>query len=440
MLENEIEGTPYPIDAFPSFFKELILELNKSLNYPIDYSATAILTAISATIGTSVKVEVKPPWYEYSSLYCCVIGNAGANKTHPINTAFFPLRIIDKINHTIYDSQQKEFDDYEKLSSDKKKKVKKVEKPKLRKNITTNLTTEALYKILNENPKGCVIVSDEMPALFENMSNYSKGNQDANYLGIWSNQPISVDRATKTSLYVETPFLSIIGGLQPRMLGITFSAQKLNSGFYQRFLFAYPDNVRKQPINDNVMSRDLLNQYEHFIKNYIDSHIINENNEVLNGRELKWTDESKCFFYDWNKKNADRVNEHQDSIKGEILSKYDNHFVRLALILQVMEDPNSCTIELKAVEGAEKLCNYYINCSFKVLGILQDPATYLKSNLPENKINFYNALPNEFSTGKAVELGLVYELAERRTKDFLKDEILFINTKHGFYKKKIIQK
>jgi len=438
MLDNEnIDRNPFPIDIFPSFFKELTIELNKSLNYPIDYTGTALLTAISVTIGTSVRVEVKPPWYEYPSLYCCLIGNAGANKTHPINTAFVPLKMIDKINYNIYNEQLKKFNDYEKLSSEKKKKVKKIENPKLRKNVTTNSTTEALHKILDENPKGCAIVSDEMATLFENMSNYSRGNQDGNYLTIWSNQLVSIDRATKPSLYIETPFLSIIGGLQPRMLGITFSAQKLNSGFYQRFLFAYPDNAFKQPINDNVMSRDLLNRYEQFIKNYIDSHIINENNEVLNNRELKWTDESKSFFYDWHGKNTDRVNEHQDSIKGEIISKYDNHFIRLALILQIMENPKSCTIELKAVEGAERLCNYYLNCSFKVLGILQEPATYLKS-IAENKRKFYEALPNEFATAEATNMGLKYNLAVRSTKEFLKDEILFIHMRHGSYKKRIM--
>lgn len=441
MLDNENkEHNLFPIDVFPSFFRELTVELKKSLNYPVDYTGTALLVAVSTAIGTSVKIRVKSSWEEFASLYCCLIGNAGANKTHPINKVFEPLKNIDGINHEIYKVQYKEFVKYEKLSKTEKKNVPKVEEPIPKKHILTNFTPEALFRKLSENPRGCTVVSDEMFTFFENMSNYSKGNQIGNYLSLSNNQPVTIDRVGEPiSLYINSPFLSIIGGLQPRMLGDAFSAQKLNNGFYQRFLFAYPDNAFKQPINDNEMDENLIKYYSQFITDYIKNNTVVENNGVLNSRILNWTDESKVFFYNWQRKNTERVIEYQDSIKGEILSKYDNHFIRLALILQIMETPKSCTIELKAVEGAEKLCNYYINCSFKILEILQSPETYLKS-LPENKINFYNALPNEFATGKAIELGLVYELAERRTKDFLKDEILFINTKHGFYKKKIIQK
>ena len=99
-----------------------------------------------------------------------------------------------------------------------------------------------------------------------------------------------------------------------------------------------------------------------------------------------------------------------------------------------MEDPQSNEIQIRAVKGAKDLCNYYMNSSFKVLAILQNPNDYLKT-LADNKINFYNEIGNEFTTAVAIEIGKKFDIQERRVKDFIKDTVLFKNTKHGCYEK-----
>lgn len=269
MLEdnNKENDNSFPIDVFPQIFRDVVIDLHKSLNYPIDYSATAILTAISTAMGTSVKIKVKANWFEYGSFYCCLIGNAGASKTHPINFAFEPLKTIDKANHDFFVEQFKKFIEYEKLTKKEKLTAKKVEEPKLQKHILTNFTPEALNKRLNENLRGCCIVSDEMVTFFEGMNNYSKGDQISIYLTIWSNQSTTIDRiGDPIPLFIKNPFLSIIGGIQPRMLSYAFPLQKLNNGFYQRFLFAFPETVYKQPINENEINDFLIKRYEEYLK------------------------------------------------------------------------------------------------------------------------------------------------------------------------------
>ena len=436
-MEENTNQNNFPIEVFPTIFKELIINLESALNYPLDYSATTILTAVSTAIGTSVKVKVKGNWYEYSSLYGCLIGNAGANKTHPINTLFEPLKLIDKINHDYFVEQLNKYQEYEKLTKKEKLTAKKVDEPKLIKLILTNFTPEALNKRLNENFRGCTIVSDEMATLFEGMNNYSRGDQISVYLTIWSNQSTTIDRVgEQVPLFIKIPFLSIIGGLQPRMLNSAFPIQKLNNGFFQRFLFAFPESTFKKPINDNEIDDLIINRYTEFLTTFIEKNTVVENNGFLNSRILNWTPEAKTFFYGWQSENCELVNEYSDGIKGEIISKYDNHFIRFSLLLQIMENPESKYIELKAVEGAKKLCNYYLICSFKVLSIIQNPAKYLET-FPENKKNLYNTLKYNFTTAEAIEIGNKYGILERQTKSFLKDTILFNRIKHGFYEKKI---
>ena len=133
--ENE-----FPVSAFPKPFRDLIIDSYKSLNFPIDYTGTAILTAVSTVVGTTVKAKVKKGWYEYPSLYCCLIGNAGSNKTHPVNHIFSAIKSIDVANHKTYEASFKEYQEYIKLSKDQRDSMPKMTEPKLKKSILTNFT------------------------------------------------------------------------------------------------------------------------------------------------------------------------------------------------------------------------------------------------------------------------------------------------------------
>jgi hypothetical protein len=427
---------PFPIDAFPPLFRELMVDLKRSLNFPVDYTGTAILTAISCTVGTTVKLKVKEGWNEYGSIYCCLVGNAGAYKTHPVNHAFIPIRDFDKKRHDIFVKLHKEYIEYFKLSEKQKKEITPVSEPILGKSILTNFTPEILTKRLYENPRGLTVLSDELAAFLEGMNNYSKTDQSSTYLSFWSNQPITIDRVgSPIPLLIGLPYLSIIGGIQPRMLSKLFPLQKQNNGFYQRFLFAFPEATFKEPISNVESNLELQRKYTDFINNYFDS----KKGFSEDSRILTWSKEAKDFFKQWNVMQCERVNENQDSIKAEIISKFDIHFIRLSLLLQIMENPKSSEIRLNAVIGAEKLCVYYLNCSFKVLKFIQNPNSYLYS-LTENKKQFYNSLPNTFTTAQAIEMSVQFDFKERRVKQFLHDSILFKKIKHGKYEKIIIIK
>lgn len=433
--EQLVNENAFPINAFPLLFRDLIIDLKESLNFPTDYTGTAILTAIATTIGTTAKVRVKSNWFEYASIYSCLIGNAGANKTHPINTIFSPIKIIDGNNHNTFNNLHSEWSNYQSLTKKAKQEVSEIFEPILSKSILTNFTPEVLNKRLNENLRGCTVLSDEMATFFEGMNNYSKGDQIGIYLSFWSNQPTTIDRMNNSiPLFIQNPFLSIIGGLQPRMCASAFPIQKLNNGFFHRFLYAFPESTPKEPINDNELNDLVFEKY----KSYINDYFINVNVQKIDGnidsKILKWDAESKDFFYQWQKENCERVNEYQNNIKGEILSKFDNHFIRLSLLLQMMEDPRSNEIQIRAVKGAKDLCNYYMNCSFKVLAIIQDPKVYL-STITENKKKFYYTINEKFTTAEAISIAKGFDIQERRIKEFIKDPSLFRNIRHGRYEK-----
>jgi hypothetical protein len=422
--DTQINTNDFPVNSLPPIFKDVVIDLKESLNFPIDYTGAAILTAVATIIGTSAKIKVKDNWYEFASLYIGLIGDAGANKTHPVNPMFNPIRDIDYLALKKFSLLQAEYEDYLALPKKEQLMSAKVHKPTLKKSILTNFTPEVLNLRLNDNLRGCTIVSDELATFLDGMNNYSKGDQTSVYLSFWSNQPTTIDRiGNPIPLYIKQPYLSIIGGLQPRMLKQAFPVHKTNNGFLQRFLFAYPANTVKQAINDNHSNSDLLNIV-----------IADEQTGNTNSKVYYWSDEAKAFFYTWQKQNCELVNSNQNNVKGEIISKFDNHFIRLALILQIMENYNTHEISLKAVQGASDLCKYFMNNAFKVLAKIQDLKSYVDT-LPTNKKSFYNELPQTFTTDTAILLGANYGIKERTVKEFIKDNLLFEHLKHGNYKK-----
>ncbi len=425
---QEPQTNDFPIHAFPASFRAYTIDLKNTLNFPIDYTATSILTAVSTALGTNVCLRVKDGWFELPSVYTCLVGNPGANKTHPINTAFKPLKDKDKSRQDDFEKEYNDYLRYEKLSKKEKADAPEIKMPKLEKSVLNNFTTEILYKRLQENERGCAVVSDEIISFFEGMNNYSKTDQIGIYLSFWNNQPTTIDRvSTPLPLFIIEPYLSIIGGLQINALPKAFPIDKINNGFLQRFLFAFPDNAIKHPINNNAQNDELKRNYESYISDCY---------QKRSKSVLKFNNEAKEYFYNWQRINCDLVNENQDTVKGEIYSKFDNHFLRLAILLQMMKDINSTEIQIEAAEGAYLLCEYFINTAFKVIAKIQSPESYL-ATLPRNKKDLYNELAEIFTTGQAVVIGEKHGIKTRTLKEFLKDSFLFINTKHGEYKKTI---
>lgn len=422
----------FPVDVFPTPFQDLIIECNKVMNFPTEYIGTAIIAAISTVIGKSSKVKAKGIWYEYASFYMAVVGNAGANKSHPIETAFKPIEDIDRKEIEQYRILS---EDYEANKNDKEVQVKE-DKPILKKSLLHNFTPEILYQRLTDNERGCALVADELATFLEGMNNYSKGDQTSIYLSIWSNKSTSIDRVSRpVPLWLQQPFLSIIGSLQPRMLSKLFPKNKSDNGFLQRFLFAFPNNAEKQCINDFEINETVFENYSKWIDLFLSESQITYDDEtgLPKPKIYNWSKEAKEFFYKWQKDNTDKVNANSLNLKGEILSKFDIHFVRLSLILQIMENYSSNEISLKAVQGAERLCSYFLRCSMKVLDILENGNPI--DHLPENKIIFYNSLPDQFTTKEANEIGDTLAFNVRAVQRFLNTESLFIRLAQGQYSK-----
>jgi Protein of unknown function (DUF3987) len=112
---------PFPIQSFPEPLQMLIAQSKDCLGYPMDYTGTSILYAASVLIGNTHKVKVFEGFVTGLTSFFVLMGNKGVTKSHPLTLALKPIQDIDKRLYNEYKKDQKEYDDYQKLSAEAKK-------------------------------------------------------------------------------------------------------------------------------------------------------------------------------------------------------------------------------------------------------------------------------------------------------------------------------
>jgi len=434
---NDAAYNPFPVEIFPSPFREFILETEKALNYPIDYTGMAILSAVSTAIGKSAQLMVKFGWFEFPALYAALVGQPGAAKSHPIDLCFRVIRDIDRAVAIKDAAKFDAYNKYMKMSKKEKMQHDEPEKPIIIKSVLDNFTPEILHQRLADNHRGCAVVTDELATFLDLMNNYSKGDLSSIYLSFWSNKSTSIDRVSKDlPLFISHPFLNIMGSLQPKVIARLFPPSKSDSGFLQRFLFAFNPFAEKMPISDNEINPSVIDDYIEWIRHYIRDNPANlkDDNLYPDPKLYYWSPQAKNFFYTWQRNNTREVNRNKDSLLGEVLNKFDIHFPRLALILQIMSDNSTNQISLSTVQSVARLCEYFINSSKYVLNIIEYPGA--SRVLPADKQEFLDKLPRNFTTSEALELGFSLQLHETAINTFISRTDLFNRTSHGKYSKK----
>lgn len=113
---GKMNDSSFPIDVFPNKIRNIILNMYEYLAFPIDYTACSMMTAISTCIGNTHILHFKTGWDIKCIIYMALVGRPGANKSHPLKTAFEPLFRFDKEQKEIYNEEYRKYESIMSLS------------------------------------------------------------------------------------------------------------------------------------------------------------------------------------------------------------------------------------------------------------------------------------------------------------------------------------
>lgn len=369
----KIKTDTFPIEVFPDSIQNYIIETQSTLNASIDYLGCSLLWALSLCVGNSIKVEVKKGWTEAAVLWIAIVGRAGIGKSHNINAMTYPLNDINIREIKRYNDQMKKYNEYRELSKKEQSLTEEVQEPRKSQFIVGDITLEALFDYHAQNKNGIGILRDELSGWIKDLNKYRQGSDLETYLSCWSNQQIILTRKTAKSSFVSNAFVPIIGGVQPSILSMHYTAENKDNGFIDRWLLCYPD-LEVEKYNEREMNDQLIQWYKEYLIGFFDAirnNIIqyDDHGNILSAY-VRFDEQSKKEWVRiFNKITEMQNSEDENEYMKSILPKQKSYVARFALLLNLIHhydgdlDPNY--ISKESILGAEKLSDYFIKMAKK---------------------------------------------------------------------------
>jgi len=348
--EPESSHEFFPIDVFPKFMQDYILELKRTLNFHPDFSAAAAMYAISTINGNKFKLKVKNGWEAQTIFWFACVGYPGTIKTHPVKTMINPLYEIDRIQKLIYDAEMKEYDPEAKPRQPK---------PKFKQLLISDYTIEALHQIHDFNKRGIGLYKDELVGFLNDMNKYRKGSDEQFWLESFNNGTYTVNRVTKEPLMIENICINIIGTIQHDVLNKIINEYKGN-GLIDRFLFTASENV-VYPLNNEEIDLDLANYWTKIVQKmnrdwiYFDR----ETTEIIQMTPQAFAVYQQIDQDYVNMQMSDEIGQEQKNY----LSKMKTYVPRFALLLAIIEsvfENNYIIVNETHMINAGRIGQYFI--------------------------------------------------------------------------------
>ena len=343
-----------PIDRLSSEAQAIIQNYADGYQCNRDFITASIFTAVSTAVGKRICSD-DGRYKNYFPFFICLVAPSGSNKTTPMREVLRPLTNRNAANYEAFREAMKKYDMEVKAGNEN------AEKPVYRQLIISDSTPESRIKALSENPN-ILLVSDEIATMLYNMNRYNKSGEVPQLISIWSVDDIIINRKSETALLIKEPCLSIIGGTQPDVLADTFGSDYfMSSGFNQRWLFVYPDDIPPAMYSESKVSKEVSDAWSEYINGLLDFDFATSN---LN--TLYYLDETKRIYIDY----YNKLQLKKSGACGYMASVYAKLQImveRWAGIAHLLgNEPGMSRILPEEMEYSVRCMDYFERCAEKV--------------------------------------------------------------------------
>jgi len=365
-----ITRSSFPLDIFPNEIQNFIVESSLTLGLSTDYMGCSFMWMMSLMVGNTMVMEVKPGWREVATLWISLLGKPGIGKTPSIKQMISPLVKLNVKEQRDFQKKQQKYLQYLALDKKEKEHCEEIQKPKNLQFIVGDITLEALVDLHEENPNAIGVFKDELAGWFKDMNKYRAGSDLEFWLSSWSGSPISLNRKTAKSAFVDKPFIPVLGGIQPGIFEEFSNGDNKENGFVDRILISYPE-LTVNKYNNSSIKNETLEWYNDFVigmKNNLTKLFLKyDENDQITPTVVRFNNESEK---EWIRihdditdiQNSDNENEYMKSM----LPKQKSYIPRFALLLNTVwsfldDDYEQGFIHKKSILRAEQLSKYFIN-------------------------------------------------------------------------------
>lgn len=273
------EPVPTLPDALlPDSFRPWLVDAAERISIPIEYVAAPALVALGAVVGRSVAVQPKKhdDWIVVPNIWGAIVGRPGWLKSPAVHEAMRPVtHLVARARKAFADDDPRRTRDRAVLEAQIKASRKQLEKAadgsdtekltdasrdmaelmqKLKESVaverrymTQDATVEKLGELLVANPRGLLVLRDELPGWLRSLEKAGREGDREFYLEGWNGLgSFTVDRIGRGTLHIPALTVSVLGGIQPAKLHPYLSALagRGDDGLLQRFqMLVWPDTI-----------------------------------------------------------------------------------------------------------------------------------------------------------------------------------------------------
>lgn len=423
-----------PIEYLPDGMAAIVKDLSLKLNWNTDFCILPMLVTAAGAIGNSRNSSLGG--YDVKSiLFGVTIGRPSTNKSEAFKFAIRPLEVKF---YEDYSEFRKVVEDYHNLPEKDKKDIKE---PYMFPNYLNDATIEVVVRALQFNPRGCVLQMDELMALWKAFKRQQGNNAEQKFLSLFNGSGLIDERITRNMTCTgDETRLSVIGTTQPDAYHRQFCGAEKN-GLEERYLKVYPEvepiawnREATKKIRDEIQRRwckIIFSLLE------LEKEQIQINGTIDGAGYIPFTPNAESILFDWNAFNTERKKKHPEL--DSMLGKMDIIILRLALILQLIENPNSKEIDEVNAGRATQLSEYYITHAKKVINLIKYGSKNSAKKTDIQIKNLYDLLPDDFDTGKAHGLATEVGVSIATVNRYLQNPNYFESAGHGKWKRKEIK-
>ncbi|OZS41403.1 hypothetical protein ASV53_23920 [Photobacterium sanguinicancri] len=392
---NGVVAMPLQKDMLPFCFQEYVYgEAKKINNANPDYLAMSLVVTVASLIGGTSSIRPKKfdkGWSIRPAVWGIGIGKPSDYKTplmeKPIDLVsyvqksridIFNFKNVErqKIENEIITKREKGLEEKAKIAFEKGDEEKGLElidelsmltkKSYAERNILlTDATPEAVILRLATNPFGILIYRDEISGLFYGMNKQGREQERSLFLEGFnaSKTPYTQERIGRDNVKLESVHISILGGIQPKVLEPILHARdngKADDGFFERFQLAvFPesnnciytdiegDNSDVEKVKSVFLKLAELGEYE--------------------PKDYDFSDEAQKIWNDWACEFTTNLNELACDVQS-IRGKYPALVAKLALVFHLSEEAARCKSE--QFTPSQKVTEYSLQLALKWLEYL----------------------------------------------------------------------
>ena len=377
---------PFPLDALPGPLASYVRVCAKAIGCDPSFIALPLLVGFASAIGNSRRIQLKQGWTEPAIVWGAIVGESGTTKSPALELPLRPVRERQRQALRAYGTAMK-LHEVEQLAYERDLAVWKRSKsdsdppvapepPACPRCWTDDVTIEALAGLLQDNPRGVLVIRDELAGWmhFDRYSAKGRGGEAAKWLEMHGGRPLVVDRKTSGTIHVPEASVSIIGGIQPGTLARCIGQEHRDSGLLARLLLAMPPRRARR-----WTEADLDPETEKAMAHIFDSLYRLEPMPGADGEPepvvLPLSPEGKQVWIEFfNEHNAE-----QAQLTGDLAaawSKLEGYAARLALVHHLVREAAGervgPAIDAVSVVGGVTMSRWFANEARRVYAVLRE--------------------------------------------------------------------